>query len=358
MRSQLGIMHRYLKSREITDENAGLLASLIEAGRGIDAVELDPGELKNAKTVLGFSELSYCLVKVDNHLLLLYPTEQREMYFDVRPQLELGAGYAEFPGFSYSEAVAARDLLQAAGVNYHTSVDGTGRVTYAVRREDTKIMRNVVDTVLSELDTPEGRDHFISQNLCWQHAVNQASTALSYGGVSYIGSEGGSSGIRIDEHGAVISIAGKKGRFIPRGDRDFNKKVLSAVMDGLKGDKTPVKAFYGEFADIMTADMTPRSAKLKPMSKNEALDILGMDGIPDIEGCAKLYEDLDSMDRDEETAFYTLLRMSMCRQQKAEEISENRIARRDEEVYQKTHTENVDFFAGFSKELGGEAHER
>lgn len=353
MPSSVDIMHRYLKSRDIIDENAGILASLIEAGRGIDAVELDADNLEDAKGILGYSDLSYCLVNVDGHLLLLYPTEQRDMYMDIQPQLELGRRYSEIQGFTYSEATAARDFFRAAEVPYRTTIDEDGSITFAVSEKNQRFAQNVADAVMREVE--EDREYFISRNICWQHAVNQASRAITSDGVSYIGSEGGSSGIRIDGEGALISPARKEARFIPRADRDFNRKVLSAILNDLDGYRKPVKVFYGDFAKLMTEDMSVRSSA---MSKNEALDILGLDGIPDIEGCADLYDELDTYSKEEEKAFYTLLRMSMCRSQKLDEIREHKIGKREEEKYQSLHLDNLKMFSGYARELGGNGYER
>lgn len=347
MPSSVDVMHRYLKSRDIVDENAGLLASLIEADRGIDAVELE--DLENSKKILEYSKLSYCLVNVDNHLLLLYPAEQRSLYRDVQPQLELGGNYVEMPGFTYSEASAARDLLDAAGIPYLTSVDGTGRISLAVSGKDEDVARKVTDTVMQELNAD--RDHFIARNICWQHAINQTSKAISYGGVSFIGSEGGISGIRMDKRGATISVSKAESRFVPRNDSNFDKKVLSAVLEDLNGYKSPVKAFYGDFADLMTQNMTGRA-----MSKNEALDILNLEGIPDIEECAQLYEESDDFSKKEKTAFQTVLRMSMCRAQKLEDIHDYKQGRGAEEEYREMHEENIKMFEEYSR--GGGDYER
>lgn len=351
--SSTDIMLRYLKSREIADENAGLLASLIEADRGIDAVELDSKKLAETKNILEYSKLSYCLVNVDSHLLLLYPEEQRRLYKDIQPQLELGGKYTEITGFTYSEAVSARDLLQAGEIPYRMTTDSKGLVSFAVSEKYGDAVKSAADTVMREVE--EFQEHFISRNLCWQNAVAQVSRAVEYEGTVFIGSEGGSSGIRTDSRGATVYAAKEESRFIPRHDADFNKKVLSAALNELNGYDAPVKAFYGEFADLMTSDMAQNRSGTVPMTKSEALDTLGLNEIPDINECADFYEELDSLNKKQETAFYTLLRMSMCRAQKLEDLTEHKSGRKAESLYQDAHEENIEEFA---REAGIESNER
>lgn len=351
------IMYRYLKSRESINENAALLAALIESKRDIDAVVLDMDKLDSTKQILNCTDLSYCLVNVNNNLVLIYPNEQREQYMNIQPYLVMGEELSEFGGFTYSEAAACREFLESADIKYSTSYDmqHDGKIKFIISKKDEQIMNQAIETISQEEQTDEGRKHFILTNLLWSHTMNQASKAINYSktGTAFIGSEGGTSGIRFDEKGATVIYPKKtadkdKKRFISRSDKEFEKKVIKIMTDDLNGLSAPLKAVYGDFADILTEDM-PKTV----ITKQEALNTFKLTSIPDLETIGKMIEEKDKYDKKQRESLAAIARMAICRPQKVEGIQEYKMTKQEKQDYNTIHNENIDKF----NEYRGKKHE-
>lgn len=348
------IICRYLKSREDVNENAALLATLIEAKRNIDAVVLDMDKIDNTKQILNCSDLSYCLISINDSLVLIYPNEQREQYMDIQPYISMGEELSQFSGFTYSEAAACKDFLEAAGIKYSSSADiqHKGKIKFLIPKKDENIINEAIQNISQEEQTNEGRKHFILTNLLWSHTMNQASKAINYSetGIAFIGSEGGTSGIRLDERGATVTYPKKtaeddKKQFISRSDKEFEKKVIKIMTDDLNSLSAPLKAVYGDFAEILTEDM-PDTA----ISKQEALDIFQLEKIPDLQTIGKMIEEKDNYDKRQREALSTIARMAICRPQKVEGIQEYKMTKQEKQNYNEMHNENIKKFSEYRGE--------
>ena len=171
----------------------------------------------------------------------------------------------QYGGFSHSEAKGMIDFLKEAGVDYKQSIGEDGRISFLLAENKEYIFKNAMDTIKQEETTEVGKKHFVSQNLYWRYAINQASKALNHDGVVFLGSEAGTRGIRVDKNGAISMNPLKKGRFIPKNDPDYERKVLSEILNTMNGKEFPVKVFYGELADVMSKDMTRKSLRESPL---------------------------------------------------------------------------------------------
>ena len=66
------ILQRYLTARADVDENAGVLAACIKNdNKPIDAVEIESKDLNLANRLLEYSDLTYSLLNINNHFILL-----------------------------------------------------------------------------------------------------------------------------------------------------------------------------------------------------------------------------------------------------------------------------------------------
>ena len=151
------------------------------------------------------------MLDVAGNLVLVYPREQREKYMEIQPHLVLGEKLVQYGGFSHSEAQAMKDFLKEADVDYKQSTGDDGRVGFLIAESKDHMFKNAMEVIKQEEATDIGEKHFVSQNLYWRYAISQASKALNYDGVVFIGSEAGMRGIRLDKNGAISMNPLKKG---------------------------------------------------------------------------------------------------------------------------------------------------
>ena len=351
--SNIDIMKRFLAARQNIDANAKALYQCLEYQRDdIDAVVLDMDNIASIKAILESSELSYYLLDIEsridgektNNLVLIYPNEQREIFFGLQDELSFGGRVVEYKDFSYSESVAMKDFLKAADVRYLASSDSDGKIKFMVSEKDketaAEALRNVQDEV------PGNEDYFISKNICWGHAIEQASNVINYdGGPAFIGREGGTGGIKLDEYGAVVMTT-KGSRFVSRNSKDFDRKVVNAILNDIDGASAPVKVFYGDIVNDIASDMTRRAAKenVKIMTKKQALSELELESLPDFLEIGKMLEDVDGYSEQKKEALYSLARMVICREQTLEDIKEYKVSKADKQKYMEMHEEKVNAF--------------
>lgn len=347
-------MKRFLAARQNIDANAKALYQCLEYQRDdIDAVVLDMDNLSSIKTILESSELSYYLLDIENridgektnNLVLIYPNEQREIFFGLQDELSFGGRIVEYKDFSYSESMAMKDFLKAADVKYIASADNDGKIKFMASEKDEEIIAAALRNVQDEI--PGNEDYFISKNICWGHAIEQASNVINYdGGPAFIGREGGTGGIKLDEYGAVVMTT-KGSRFISRNSKDFDRKVVNAILNDIDGASVPVKVFYGDIVNDIAGDMTRRAAKenVKIMTKKQALSELELESLPDFLEIGKMLEDVDGYSEQKKEALYSLTRMVICREQTLEDIKEYKVSKADKQKYMEMHEEKVNAFA-------------
>ena len=348
------IMKRFLAARQNIDANAKALYQCLEYQRDdIDAVVLDMDNLSSIKTILESSELSYYLLDIENridgektnNLVLIYPNEQREIFFGLQDELSFGGRIVEYKDFSYSESMAMKDFLKAADVKYIASADNDGKIKFMASEKDEEIIAAALRNVQDEI--PGNEDYFISKNICWGHAIEQASNVINYdGGPAFIGREGGTGGIKLDEYGAVVMTT-KGSRFISRNSKDFDRKVVNAILNDIDGASAPVNVFYGDIVNDIAGDMTRRAAKenVKIMTKKQALSELELESLPDFLEIGKMHEDVDGYSEQKKEALYSLTRMVICREQTLEDIKEYKVSKADKQKYMEMHEEKVNAFA-------------
>ena len=127
---KIDLVCRYLKARQSISKNAGVLADYIENKKNVDAVELDMKNLDSSKNILSnLSDMTFYLMEINEHLILIFPEEEREKYMNIQLELMSGDVIDEYRRFTYSEANAAKDFLQAANVTYRSSIDSDGRIS-------------------------------------------------------------------------------------------------------------------------------------------------------------------------------------------------------------------------------------
>lgn len=339
-------IYRFLRSRAETDANAKLLATLMENGRGIDAVVLDNRKLKSQEQVLDFSRLSYYLVKVGEQPLLLYPYEEREKYLDIKDRLRFGDG-VRYAGFSFSEMEAIRDYLAASGADYQVSMGDGVRMEILVSKKDSVYMDSAIRRLQMEASRPEGLHYLTTKNQCWANTVSQVSKAIGTD-MAYLGSDGGQDGIWIDKHGAsVVTTQGSE--FIPRGAEGFGETVVRNALTMLHGSDTPIKAFFGKDMEWMSYGMGKGAGKA--LKRSEALSILGIKTSPGIETLTQVMETAKT--KNEKLAAKTLAVMEVCRTMHVDGIE--KLSRKDKQTYQKMHEGMVkEFTAEISREAGRE----
>ena len=350
----IDIMKRFLAARQNIDANAKALYQCLEYQRDdIDAVVLDMDNLSSIKTILESSELSYYLLDIENridgektnNLVLIYPNEQREIFFGLQDELSFGGRIVEYKDFSYSESMAMKDFLKAADVKYIASADNDGKIKFMASEKDEEIIAAALRNVQDEI--PGNEDYFISKNICWGHAIEQASNVINYdGGPAFIGREGGTGGIKLDEYGAVVMTT-KGSRFISRNSKDFDRKVVNAILNDIDGASAPVNVFYGDIVNDIAGDMTRRAAKenVKIMTKKQALSELELESLPDFLEIGKMLEDVDGYSEQKKEALYSLTRMVICREQTLEDIKEYKVSKADKQKYMEMHEEKVNAFA-------------
>lgn len=361
------ILYRYFKARQEVNENghAETLAQCIHYNRGVDAVVLDMKDKELAQNILKETDVNDAfdswLLDIAGNLVLVYPREQREKYMEIQPHLVLGEKLVQYGGFSHSEAQAMKDFLKEAGVDYKQTVGDGGRIGFLFAENKEYIFKNAMETIKREETTDVGEKHFISQNLYWRYAINQASKALNYDGVVFVGSEAGTRGIRIDKNGAISMNPLKKGRFIPKNDPNYERKVLNEILNTTNGKEFPVKIFYGELADMMSQDMTRKSLRESPLmlKKREALDILALASIPSVDEIGKMVNHIEDYGDSERKAIYSLMRMRVCRDCKIEDIQTYKMSKQDKQDYKQMHEQHIKQFAkGCRQNREGLADER
>ena len=297
--------------------------------------------------------MSYYLLDIENridgektnNLVLIYPNEQREIFFGLQDELSFGGRIVEYKDFSYSESMAMKDFLKAADVKYIASADNDGKIKFMASEKDEEIIAAALRNVQDEI--PGNEDYFISKNICWGHAIEQASNVINYdGGPAFIGREGGTGGIKLDEYGAVVMTT-KGSRFISRNSKDFDRKVVNAILNDIDGASAPVKVFYGDIVNDIAGDMTRRAAKenVKIMTKKQALSELELESLPDFLEIGKMLEDVDGYSEQKKEALYSLTRMVICREQTLEDIKEYKVSKADKQKYMEMHEEKVNAFA-------------
>lgn len=361
------ILYRYFKARQEVNENghAETLAQCIHYNRGVDAVVLDMKDKGLAQKILKETDINDAfdswLLDIAGNLVLIYPREQREKYMEIQPHLVLGEKLVQYGGFSHSEAKGMIDFLKEAGVDYKQSIGEDGRISFLLAENKEYIFKNAMDTIKQEETTEVGKKHFVSQNLYWRYAINQASKALNHDGVVFLGSEAGTRGIRVDKNGAISMNPLKKGRFIPKNDPDYERKVLSEILNTMNGKEFPVKVFYGELADVMSKDMTRKSLRESPLmlKKREALDILNLSDIPSVDEIGKMVNNLEDYGDRERKAIYSLMRMRVCRDYKIEDIQAYKMSKKDKQDYKQMHEQHIKQFAkGYRQDREGLVDER
>lgn len=336
---------RFLRSRAETDENAKILATLMENGRGIDAVVLDSRKLEAQENILDFSKLSYYLVKVGEQPLLLYPYEEREKYLGIKDRLRFGDG-ERYAGFSFSEMEAIKDYLDASGTDCQFSMGDGIRMEILVSKKDRAHMDKAIRRLQTEIASPEGLHYLTTKNQCWANTVSQVSKALG-ADMAYIGSDGGQDGIWIDQKGAsVITTQGSE--FIPRHTNKFDETVINQALTALHGSDTPIKAFFGKDMEWMSYGMG--TSQNKALKRSEALSVLGVQESP---GLGELKVAMETADNErEKIAAKTLAVMEVCRAMHVEGIE--KLSRSEKEAYRKMHAGFVkEFTAGIGR---GEEH--
>lgn len=344
---QTDIIYRFLKSREYVDKNAGVLAEVIINGRNVDAVVLESNDYKTAKNLLeNYSDITYGIIEVNGNILLLYPEEERDKYMNLRDMIILGGDIAEFSRFSYSEAKALTDYLKEGNIDYIISSNAK-RISIIVSRQDKDDVNDAINHVIDELRTEEGQKYFTAINMCFKHAINCAVTGFSYNGPVFIGREGGSGGVKLDKDIAILIPPKGKCKMISKYDRHFEDTVINFILNDLNGLETPVKQFFGDFADLITEDIT--NGNYDSMPASEAAKILGVNGVPSIEQVASLLQEHESeYKRNEQKnhAIHTLMRMSACRSLKIEDIKDIGLKKEDKKAYKCLHEKNIRAFTG------------
>lgn len=342
------LVYRFLKARSDIDKNADILSSLIESDRGIDAVELELDKLNSQKQVLSYSDLSYCLMNINNHLILLYPYEERDKYMGIKDELQFGGKMQEYRGVSYAEASALKDFLDAAEVNYKARSDTDGMIQFLVSSDDEKIMDEAIKKLMKEIDTDVGRKYLMGKNACYANSITQISKALDYNEDVYIGTEGGTNGIHINSDGAVIMRTNEKSEFISKMDKNFEFIIQDIVINEFRGDETPVKAFFGDFAKDISFGMSQTDIKKNAMTRNEAMQQLGLEKFPTMEWLAKK-KDKNELTGKNKEALYALIRMNLCRTTELAGYDEYKMSKNEKAEYKNMHNRNIDAF-----ERGGE----
>ena len=348
--SSIDLIYRYLKAREKINDTYGALAAIIEVNKdengisGIEAVEIEKDDVDLAKKLLSYSDLSSCFLNVKDKYILLYPQIEREKYMELQPFLAYGEEMIEYAGVTYSQASEMKSFMDAAGVVYKSMTDNDNKVKFMVPQNSKEIMQKIAEAVNNEMETEEGRKYLTAKNICLVHALNQASKAINGTAVAFIGREGGTGGIVIDEEGAVIMPAKQHGRFISRDDPKFEMKVINAILHDLNGVNTPVKSYFGDFAEILSGGMKKQDVYKTGLTMNQALDILGLEELPTINDLDDMFNNVESYNEKESDAFFTVARMVMCREQKLEGFDEYKLSKSERKKFDEMHQRYLDEF--------------
>lgn len=348
--SSIDLIYRYLKAREKINDTYGALAAIIEVNKdengisGIEAVEIEKDDVDLAKKLLSYSDLSSCFLNIKDKYILLYPQIEREKYMELQPFLAYGEEMIEYAGVTYSQASEMKSFMDAAGVVYKSMTDNDNKVKFMVPQNSKEIMQKIAEAVNNEMETEEGRKYLTAKNICLVHALNQASKAINGTAVAFIGREGGTGGIVIDEEGAVIMPAKQHGRFISRDDPKFEMKVINAILHDLNGVNTPVKSYFGDFAEILSGGMKKQDVYKTGLTMNQALDILGLEELPTINDLDDMFNNVESYNEKESDAFFTVARMVMCREQKLEGFDEYKLSKSERKKFDEMHQRYLDEF--------------
>lgn len=340
------LLYRYLKSREDVNENAGVLADMLLNECKIDAVVLDAGTVPFTKPILQSTELTYCMMNMNGCPILIYPSEERQKYMEVQPLLEFGGEAVAYPGFTYSEFKAAEEIMGLAGVKYRASFDEEGRTTFLLSKKQEPAMQHAIQAIQSEEQTEIGQKYYCSKNILWGHAVHQTALAFHYGGVSLLASEAGTAAVRLDEFGAAFLTPKGPKTIIRKEDSKYKQKVIRLVLDGLNGVNAPVKAFHGDLAVLLSADMElgKTDKDERAMTKKEALQVMQMQELPMSEEEWNKFIDLAdnaNYEGEKEKAYYAILRMVSCRMQKVDGLDRYKMDKDEKQAYRSMHEETL-----------------
>ncbi len=314
----------------------------VESGRGeLDAVRFDMKDSDFLQDILPYSGLIYYLANVNNNLILIYPNEQRQKYVEIQPLIDFKDDIAEFAGFSYAEALAAKDFLQAADVQYTVNTNNDGQVKFSIPKCKEPVMESVIKAILSEEQTSEGRQYFESKNLYWLRTIDQAKKIITSNRPHFIGSEGGSKWMYVNRNAACI-FDGTNLAHIARDDYDFKRTVMTSMLYELGGERAAIKVFSDDLAEMMFGN-----GIVSDITKNEALDVLGLSAIPDISRNADVVSEwLDKKDKNkkETESFYTIFRMSACRSISNDDVKSYKMTKKCKEFYKQMHEKNIGMF--------------
>lgn len=341
-------MYRYLKSREPVNATAGALADFIKKNRGIDAVVFNIDDAERIKDILDYAELSYCMAKIEDKLLLMYSSEDRHKYMSVYDHIAMGKTLITYRGLTHSEAEALKDLLDASGIKYHIELDNDWKLKVSTSKDNAPVIEQAVNTIKEEGQTLYGKEYFISNNVCWIHALHEVSKAINYEGVTFIGSEAGTYGVRVDNDGAIIISKNKENEYISRDDIHFQKKLVQAVLKDLNGERLPVKVLSGDFAKVATSDIADNPYK-KPVSLNEALRILKLKSVPDFNEIGMMINNLKNYNKIEREALYSIIRMKTCRELKVQGLK--KISKENRMKYMEIHQDNIRLFKDIQQQM-------
>lgn len=263
---------------------------------------------------------------------------------EVQPLLEVGGEAVAYPGFTYSEFKAAEEIMGLAGVKYRASFDAEGRTTFLLSKKQEPVMQHAIQAIQSEEQTELGKKYYCSKNILWGHAIHQAAFAFHYDGVSLLASEAGTAAIRLDEFGAVFLTPKGPKTIIRKEDPKYKQKVIRLVLDGLNGVNTPVKAFHGDLADLLSADMEFGKTDERAMTKKEALQVMQMQELPMSEEEWNKFIDLAdnaNYEGEKEKAYYAILRMVGCRKQKIDGLDAYKMDKDEKQAYRSMHEETL-----------------
>lgn len=350
MLSNMQLIKRFLKARADVNKNAKIISDAIDANRDIDAVIMDKQKLESNKHVLDYSGLSYYILNINDNIVLLYPGEERQRYNNIRQDLQLGSNYVEYAGISYSEAEALKDFLDAGRVEYNVKMNDNMMIQFMIPQRYEDEMNLALSKLQSEIQSEIGKKYLLGKNYCFANTITQLSKCFDYQGDIYIGTEGGTSGIHINEDGAVLIQTGASGDFISKLDPDFENKVTDIVMNELKGDITPIKAFYGDFAKDISYGMSQFDIKKQAITKTEAMSILKLTSFPSLDTLSKMKES-DKYSGKEKDALYALIRISLCRQTNLEDYKEFKLTKAEKIAYENMHANNIEEIEAY---IGGE----
>lgn len=80
------------------------------------------------------------------------------------------------------------------------------------------------------------------------------------------------------------------------------------------------------------------------MSRQNALNVFGLREIPTIDMISEMHEKFEQYNKRKTEAFYTLMRMSMCRSWKLKFIDEYKVNKEEKKDYGSMHNQNILYF--------------